>query len=154
MFLGRLFKNHLKGFYFLQLKDEYIKKKRLNVETFYSVNEVNDSAIFENYYILETVLTSPAPSVKEINVSGIPVYEEETRTAENISCVQRVQDGISEYFKNYLELCPRNLIKVNKKLNEIMLTLLHGVFILDDDFLNLKVEDPFFNRVTNVTDLI
>ena len=42
---------------------------------------------------------------------------------------------------------------INKKLDEAILSLPGAVTILDGDFLNLKVEDPFFNRTTDLTDL-
>ena len=43
---------------------------------------------------------------------------------------------------------------INKLLDESFLKLIHEVKITDMDFLNLVVEDPFFNRMTNVTDVI
>lgn len=154
MYMERFLENRLKGLYFLRLEDEYIKEKGLDVEAFYKADERNRSAIFEDYYILETVLTAPEPSVKEIDTEGVPVYAEETRTDENINCFLTVQEGIQEYFKTYLELCPESLREINKELDERMLSLIHGIAIVDKKFLNLKVEDPFFNRTTPVMDLI
>lgn len=153
-YCGRLLKNHLEGFYFLQLEEEYMKERKLDIQSFYISDERDDSAIFENYYILETILTAPTPSIKEIDDFGEPVYAEETRTDKDIECLCDVQNGIHDYFKTYINLCPKNLLEVNKKLDEIMLSLIHGIAILNEDFLNLKVEDPFFNRMTDITDLI
>ena len=38
--------------------------------------------------------------------------------------------------------------------NEKLLELVNKVKILDEDFLALKVEDPFFGRMTAMTDVI
>lgn len=36
----------------------------------------------------------------------------------------------------------------------MFLTLIHGMELGDQDFLNLKVEDPFFNRMTDMADML
>ena len=59
-----------------------------------------------------------------------------------------------EYFDTYLRLCPKAEQKENKKLDEDFLKLIHGIAIADKDFLSLVVEDPFFNRMTSITDVI
>ena len=154
MYLGRLVDQHLKGLYFLQLEEEYMEEKGLDILSFYKRMEPESQSIFDDYYILETILTSPMPSLKKFDKNGIPLYADETRTQADIQCIQRVQDGISDYFSMYLKICPdRNIIE-DKKIDAKMLSLLHSISILDEAFLNLKVEDPFFNRVTNMTDLL
>ncbi len=154
MYLGRLMEEHLKGLYFLQLEEEYMQSKGLDIISFYKKEERDNSAIFENYYILETMLTSPMPSVKEFDEYGKPCYAEETRKSENIACILSVQEGIADYFKTFLQICPKTERKVNKKIDELFLTLIHGISVLDQNFKDLKVEDPFFNRTTEVEDLI
>lgn len=154
MYIGRLVENHLIGFYFLQLEPEYMKEKGLDIRPFYSKEEKDSSAIFDNYYILETLLTAPHPSVRGFDENGVPLFAEETRTGEAIQCFKRAQDGILDYFKTYLKFCPKREQKENKKLDEVFLTLIHGIKILDENFLNLVVEDPFFNRMTNITDVL
>ena len=44
--------------------------------------------------------------------------------------------------------------ETEKRLEEIFLSLLHQMEILEKRFLDLKVEDPFFNRTTEVMDLV
>ncbi len=154
MFLQRLVDNHLSGLYFLQLEPEFMSDKGLEIDSFYSKEEMASSAIYENYYILETILTAPHPSVQGFTEAGEAVYAKETREPEDIICFERVQDGIMGYFKTYLRLCPCEERKENKKLGEAFLTLIHGIAITDKDFLNLVVEDPFFNRMTNITEVL
>ncbi len=154
MYLQRLVDRHLKGIYFLQLEGEYMQGKGLDILPFYNRQETDHSEIYENYYILETILTSPMPSIKEFDEYGEPCYAQETRKEEDIRCVQAAQDGVFDYFKTYLKLCPRAEVKADKKLDELFLSLIHGITILDKDFIGLKVEDPFFNRMTDVADLV
>ena len=59
-----------------------------------------------------------------------------------------------EYAKNYLSLCPEGERKINKELDESLLRLIHNIEIGDKAFLNLKVEDPFFNRTTDIGDVL
>ena len=110
--------------------------------------------IFDNYYILETLLTSPEASVDEFDEEGNPVFAKETRTDKDIACFMRAQDGIIEYVNKYISICPVSESSINKKLDEIFLTLVHNVEIRDKDFLSLTVEDPFFNRMTDITDVL
>lgn len=154
MYLGRLVDRHLKGLYFLQLEEEYMEEKGLDILPFYKKTEPESQGIFDNYYILETILTSPMPSLRRFDKRGTPIYADETRTQADIQCIQMVQEGILDYFGIYLKICPERNMMEDKKMDAKILTLLHSVSILDESFLNLKVEDPFFNRITNMTDLL
>lgn len=154
MYIQKLIPNEIQGLYFLQLEPEFMKDKNLKIQPFYSEEERTDSVVFDDYYILETLLTSPDPSVEEFNEEGEPVYANETRSDTDISCFLRAQEGIVKYIEKYLQICPRSKIKVNKKLDEAFLELIHNVEIRDKDFLHLTVEDPFFNRVTDMADLL
>lgn len=154
MYIQRLTQNPIKGLYFLQLEPEFVKDKNLDIKPFYTDMERDSSAIFDNYYILETLLTSPEASVDEFDEEGNPVFAKETRTDKDIACFMRAQDGIIEYVKKYISICPVSESSINKKLDEIFLTLVHNVEIRDKDFLSLTVEDPFFNRMTDITDVL
>lgn len=153
MYIQRLVDSHLKGFYFLQLEPDYMKDKGLDISSFYS-EKADSCAIYEDYYILETLLTAPHPSIKEFDKNGQPVYAVETRSNKDIRCFERTQEGILNYFRTYIKLCPETEKMINKGLDEAFLKLIHKVRITDADFLNLVVEDPFFNRITNITDVM
>lgn len=154
MYMGRLLPCHLKGIYFLRLDEEQMRGKNLDIITFYNDAERNTSAIFQDYYILETMLTAPMPSIKGFDEKGNPLYERETRKAGDIRCFQEAQEGIRGYFREYLKLCPISARKINKRLDEVFLSMIHRVEVTDQDFLNLKVEDPFFNRMTDMVDML
>ncbi|MCR5733281.1 MAG: HAD hydrolase-like protein [Lachnospiraceae bacterium] len=154
LYLSRLFSHHLKGYYFLQLEPEFMADKGLDIEPFYTEEEKNSSAIFENYYILETILTAPHPQTAEFDDDGEPVFCEETRSKQDIGCFMRAQEGIVQYFRDYLSIVPQNLRKQNKRLDEQILSLINHVKILDEEFMSLTVEDPFFGRMTEIKNVI
>ena len=56
MFISNIVNEHLKGFYFLRLDEEEMKDKNLDIMTFYEKGDKKDSAIFNDYYILENIL--------------------------------------------------------------------------------------------------
>ncbi len=154
MYVSRLVKNHIRGFYFLQLEREFMRDKGLDILSFYSDDESDNCAIYEDYYILETILTSPFPTITGFDDNGNVCYAEETRTQQEIECILRVQDGIMDYFRNYTRLCPNSERNIDKELDGLLLGLIHKFAILDQSFINLKVEDKFFNNMMDVRDLI
>ncbi len=154
MYLSRLFSEHMKGYYFLQLEPGFMADKGLDIEPFYSEEEKEQSAIFDNYYILETILTSPDPQVVEFDDEGEPKYLDETRSEQDIGCFMRSQEGISEYFRDYITILKESEREQNKKLDELMLSLINNVKINDKEFMSLTVEDPFFGRMTDIKNVI
>ncbi len=154
MYLSRLFEGHMKGYYFLQLEPEFMASKNLDIEPFYSDEEKDSSEIFDNYYVLETILTAPFPQMLELNEEGEPIYAAETRSRKDIQCFERAQEGIERYFSEYISLLPESARTENKALDEALLALVNKVKIEDVDFLELKVEDPFFGRMTDIRDVI
>lgn len=154
MYLQKLFPQHMKGFYFLQLEPEFMADKGLDIQPFYSDEEKNTSMIFDHYYILETILTSPYPQMEEFDGEGNPVFASETRSEQDIRCFEKVQEGILAYAEEYLRILPEGVRKENKKLDEAFLSLITKIQINDKDFLALKVEDPFFGRMTDMKDVI
>ncbi len=152
-FLQRLVPYPIRGFYFLRLGEE----ERIQIRAFYGEERGKEAvpcAVYEDYYILETILTAPHPSVTGFRENGTPVYAKETRREKDIGCVERIQAGITDYFKTYLRLCPEGERSINRKLDEVFLGLVHKLRITDGDFLDLVVEDPFFNRMTDITDVL
>ena len=154
LFLQKIMPQKLKGLYFLQLEPEFMKDKNVDIISFYEEAERDTSAIFNYYYVLEAILTSPEPSVNEFDEGGKPVYSKETRSGEMLKCIKEIQEGILEYLDDYLSLVPNSEWTVNKPLDEAFLSLLNKVLITDEGFNSLVLEDPFFGRNTNVKDLL
>lgn len=154
LYLQRILKRRLQGFYFMQLEPDSMEGKGVAVEPFYLEAEKETSAMFDNYYILETIVTSPYPQVLEFDKMGNPVFSNETRKIEDIKIIRDVQEGIKDFFEDYIELLPRNAWTPCKQLDESLLTLINQVEICDKGFMSLKVEDPFFGRMTDISDVI
>ena len=154
MYIQRLVENRMNGLYFLQLEPEFMKDKGLNILPFYKEEEKESSAIFDNYYILETLLTAPEASLDEFDESGNPVYAKEMRSETDVECFMRAQEGILSYVRRYLSICPEQEISINKRLDETFLFLVNKVDIRNKSFLALTVEDPFFNRMTDIKDVL
>ena len=82
------------------------------------------------------------------------MFVKETRKEKDIRCVMQAQAGILDYFGRYLKLLPANMESRSKRLDETFLGLIHNLKISDKDFQELIVEDPFFNRMTDIKELI
>lgn len=154
LFMRNFMEQDLHGLYFLQLEPEFMADKGLTIESFYTEAERDRSVIFDNYYILETILTSPMPSVDEFDEQGNPKYAAETRSEANLACVKLMQEGILEFVDDYLKLVPTDDMIVNKQTDEAFLSLIGKLEVTDEKFKELVVEDPFFGRMTKITDVM
>lgn len=154
LYLKRLIPNPMKGLYFMRMESEFMPDNDLDIESFYKAGEVDSSALFEDYFILETIVTAPHASVSCMDENGEPTYADETRMRQEIECALRVQNGVLTYFREFLELVPEQCRDWNEGLNEAFLVLLHRIHIADEDFLSLVTEDPFLNRRMSVETLL
>lgn len=111
-------------------------------------------SLYQDYYILEAVLTSPFPSVSEFDSEGRPVYEKEPRNRDEIACIEEVQQGIMEYWQDSFTFCEETEEPIFDRMDERLLALIHRICLLGNPILDLKVQDPFFGRITPVSDLI
>ncbi|MDC7300363.1 hypothetical protein [Agathobacter ruminis] len=151
-YLQKVLDCSLTGFYFLQLEPEAMADKQLCIESFFASDP--KSSIYESYYILETILTALHPQVLAFDESGKPVYAKETRTQEDLECVARMQDAIEEYFAQYLSVVPPSKRSDEKEVSVQLLHAIHHFPMTAEDFLALTVEDPFFNRMTDLRDVL
>ena len=99
-------------------------------------------------------MTSPKPSIVGFHEDGTPCYVCETRTPQELRCVEKMQTGITDYFQIYCSLCAEGETETDQKLDETLLNQIHHIKIWDEDFWALKVEDAFFNRMTDMSDLV
>lgn len=67
------------------------------------VPEDDASVVTANYLYLEAVLTDPnIPSVRCFAEDGTPIYGPEKRTKEEVDVIKEIQDGIVDFFREYL----------------------------------------------------
>lgn len=150
-YVQRLTARRLRGFYFWQPDTKYLKQMGLDVQTFYAPGE---DTIEQSYLALEPVLMSPQPSVVGFDEKGAAVFAREDRTEEDLRTIQSVQAGISDYFQTYRSLDPAWENCRESSLEAAAFSLVSKIEIRDAGFLSLKDEDTFFNRTTEILDLL
>lgn len=80
------------------------EKNKLPIKA-YIVNQSiseKESYFFSNYNFLETVFTSPYPSVASMDTDG-PVFDEEKRTEDDLLNIKKAHASIREYFEEFLD---------------------------------------------------
>jgi hypothetical protein len=99
LWLEHILGKKLRGFYFVRNLDPY--KKHLSIESFYKPAYVYEkqNKVYENYVFLETVLTSPQPSLHCISEDGF-VFEEDTRSEAEKSGIQSIHRGILDFYSD------------------------------------------------------
>ena len=161
-FLERILDLPLKGFYCMRLEKDAPFAQKLEIEAFCPEEDSfclekesgKTGSLYQDYYILEAVLTSPFPSVSEFDSEGRPVYEKEPRNRDEIACIEEVQQGIMEYWQDSFTFCEETEEPIFDRMDERLLALIHRIRLLGNPILDLKVQDPFFGRITPVSDLI
>lgn len=67
------------------------------------IPEDDASVVVANYLYLEAILTDPEiPSVRCFAEDGTPVYGAEKRTEEELKLIKEIQEGIVDFFKEYI----------------------------------------------------
>lgn len=108
-YLKRFLPFKLKGKYFCRsvTNDE---KSYLEIDALYLNDGVTnaDSLLYENYRCLETIMTSPMPSLLYIDKNLDAIYDEEVRSEEELKFVVDIQEAVEEYFQYFCLLCDWN----------------------------------------------
>lgn len=149
--LQKIMGEELQGYYFIQLEGDCEAKKSLRIESFCTPEE--GRGIYEDYFLLENILTAPSPSLQAFDESGQPQYLPEERTEEEIAFIEGVHEGIKEYFRRYLEIWGVDE-EAEKQLSVRILNLLHSIPIKNDIFWKLQWTDTFYGRKEKASNLI
>lgn len=117
-FLERFVPFVMKGKYFCRSVTED-KKGSLKIDSFYINNGVEkaDSLLYKNYRYLETIMTSPNPSLCYIDEKMEPVYDEEMRNEEELQFIDKMHRSVEEYFRYFQVMCDWNE-KIDAKIAE------------------------------------
>ncbi|MCD7979076.1 MAG: hypothetical protein LUF31_00665 [Fusobacterium sp.] len=150
--LSRLLNADLKGYYFYRFNTMDIAKQKLLIEAPYT----SEGILAANSLLLECILTSFVPTVKGFGFSGEPVYLEERRTEEELCYIKDVQDGIEEYFEDFIKY--RDVVDLDAKdisLGEIFLKFITPQYsvIMNDIFRTYIIDDEFHNENLNVSNI-
>jgi len=150
MFCERILERKMKGLYFLQLEPEFAQKYSLDINPFYLDEGKEGKAIFDDFYIIEPIISSPKPSLDEFDINGTPIYSKEERSQAEINTMLEIQEGMLEYIREYVVICPLDLFHINKQLDCDIFELIHNISIVCKDFYGIRNIDPFVNRITDL----
>lgn len=74
-----------------------------------------NSFFMKNYKVLETFMTSQEPSLNHFNDDGEPVFNEESRSAEEFDYIKQMQHACTDFFSTFIGLLdPRNSVIENQ----------------------------------------
>lgn len=153
--LEKIMRRKMRGCYFIRIMDEENEKKRLQVSPFFGPKEDGRTGgIFEDFFVLETILTSPDPSLKGFDAAGAPEYLPESRSPEEIVFIRQVHEGIVQYFEQYIGIVQPVDNCVSQKCSEELLELLHKVPIENEIFQRMVYEDSFYARKVRMKELM
>ncbi len=109
--MARIVDAELEGLYVCQYdigdpKRRAVKKYSLITEAPKEENAYSSylrkSRLYENYLLMEAIISSPETSVEAIEEDGTPVYGPERRDESSIRFMTEVQEGIAEFFEEYM----------------------------------------------------
>lgn len=153
--LEKLMQRKMRGCYFIRIMGEDDEKKRLRVSPFFEPKEDGHSGgIYEDYFVLEAILTSLDPSLKGFDAEGKPDYLPESRTPEEIEFIRQVHEGIVQYFEQYIGIVQPVDNCVSQECSEELLELLHKVPIENEIFQRMVYEDSFYGRKVRMEELM
>lgn len=150
--LSRLLNVDLKGYYFYRFNTIDIAKQKLLIEAPYT----SEGILAANSLLLECILTSFVPTVKGFDSLGEPVYLEERRTAEELCYIKDVQDGIEEYFEDFIKFRDVNDLDTKDiSLGEVFLKFITPQYsaIRNNIFKTYIIDDEFHNENLHVSNI-
>lgn len=108
-FLEKFIPFKLEGKYFCHsiTPDE---RAQLEISSLYVNDGVEkaDSYLYKNYRYLETIITSPMPSLLYIDKDLRCIYNEEIRSGEELNYIKEIQETIEDYFTYFIKMCDKN----------------------------------------------
>lgn len=157
--LSSVIDSELLGYYFIRTFKGNKKKESLKIESLYKEEGTYHKRYhLKSYYIfLETIYTSLNPSLKGYDGMGNPLFYADKRTEEEKTFVINVQKGITEYFKDYMNIA-RDLETETKDLelcDSILGCLSRETCQLPDTFLQkLSLYDDYEKRFLPISNII
>lgn len=143
----------LSGLYLMKTEDGSPDKAALKRQSIFDADSETGKALSEESFLLETVLTSPEPSLLGFDENGVPEYQREYRSKEEIAFVNETQNVIAAYFRDYLTLAETDA-EANPALDVAILKLLHRVDLDSAVFQNMHWDDAYYHREIPVEELL
>ncbi|MGQ8873599.1 hypothetical protein [Paenibacillus sp. TSA_86.1] len=123
--LNKIIPFEIKGLYFCRYNKNDEAKLMLPVESlFESIAEHNIycSYSYEQYLMLETMMTSLLPSIASMKSGGEFIYGHEARSQEELQYVEDIHRAIEDYFKDFVGNLYIQNVEINKYVVDTILS--------------------------------
>lgn len=127
-FLSKILNADIRGLYLCWYDTGNLKRRKLSIESMFTNNRISPQDtysdyveggyIYEDYDLLEMLLSSPESSLKEFDDAGRPLYLPEKRTASQIHSMENAQKAMESFFEEYMVLLSSDDRNISKKLVE------------------------------------
>jgi len=145
LWLENICDSRMKGYYFIRNFDEY--KEHLDIESYFKPKFAYErqSKLYKNYIFMENIMTSYDPTLHGFTEDGVPLFEDEQRTVEQMNRLKEIHQGILDAYKNRLD---GHYPVPSQDLVDDILDMLNGTFsIMKASFFDENyLEDEFCNR--------
>lgn len=145
--LESILQKKLRGIYFTKIPSS--DNEKLSIITLYKNSDnvyekQNDLA--KNYLWLEKIFTSFESTVVDFDEKGNPIFQEETRTKEQLIMLKEIHKGIEVYLKEEIDRGWDN--SFNFDISDFFLKLVSKDFVTENNifFSQNLMEDEFCNR--------
>lgn len=104
-FLSQFAPFAIDGFYFCKVMTDEERKNCLPISSFTvkAIDKKSEYDICNNYHYFEFYMSCDMASLWSFTQDGKPLYNEETRSLKEINEMERVQVGIIEFFKQFMD---------------------------------------------------
>lgn len=150
--LERLFGRPLKGFYGLRVYSDDEEKCALRITSMGGEVGAYDASapLARHYLFLESILSSPDPSVRTFDPCGNPVFEVESRPTSSVALMERIHESVLDYCLRLAQILGGETTTGSEPgdLPDLMLTLLdpRSGSIAPELLAGLTLTDDFCNR--------
>lgn len=92
--LQKFWDKRLIGLYFLKLPT--LEKENLTIDALYQKTNVYErsTALEEKYFFLERIMTSLEPTVRGFSETGVPLFEQEKRSPDELESLKSIHQGL------------------------------------------------------------
>lgn len=146
--LEKIMGTSMKGYYFQRLEDSLEEKRRLTVEDFVGGHKPDYDC--GNYFLLESWMKAPHPSIKYVTAQGQVRYCESHDASGQREHICLLQEGALEFGRDYLKEAGGP--EAGAEIEKLAVSLLPYV---DQEFLHIGMEeltyyDEFFARAVKI----